>query len=102
MHNSFWKEVLLSWTKITDCQIAIKELIPFEHIWYNPRIRINKASVFLKQYFNNGMICIIDLFDPNGNFVTYESIINSNIKTNYLEYVGLRKAIFEYIGSSII
>lgn len=45
------------------------------------------------------MICIIDLFDPNGNFVTYESIVNSNVKTYYLEYVGLRKAIFEYIGS---
>lgn len=33
-----------------------------------------------------------------GNFVTYESIINSNVKTNNVEYVRLRKAIFEYIG----
>lgn len=99
IHNCFWKEVLLSWTKITDCQITIKELIPFEHIWYNPRIKINKASVFLKQYFNNGMICIIDLFDLNGNFITYETIINSKVKTNYVEYVGLRNAIFEYIGT---
>lgn len=97
IHNCFWKEVLLSWTKITDCQIAIKELIPFEHIWYNPRIKINKAFVFLKQYFNNGMICIIDLFDPNDNFITYETIIDSKVKTNYVEYVGLRNAIFEYI-----
>ena len=47
IHNCFWKEVLLSWTKITDCQITIKELIPFEHIWYNPRIKINKASVLI-------------------------------------------------------
>lgn len=45
------------------------------------------------------MICIIDLLDPNDNFVTYESIINSNVKTNYLEYGGLRNTIFECIGT---
>lgn len=45
------------------------------------------------------MICIIDLLDPNDNFVTYESIINSNVKANYVEYVGLRKATFECIGT---
>lgn len=45
------------------------------------------------------MICIIDLLDPNDNFVTYESIINSNVKTNYVEYEGLRNAIFENIGT---
>lgn len=37
------------------------------------------------------MICIIDLLDPNDNFVTYESIINSNVKTNYVGYFGLVK-----------
>lgn len=36
------------------------------------------------------MICIIDLLDPNDNFVTYESIINSNVKTNYVEYAPLQ------------
>lgn len=41
----------------------------------------------------------MDLFDPNGNFITYESIINSNLKTNYVDNIGLRKAIFEYIGT---
>lgn len=45
------------------------------------------------------MICIIDLLDPNDNFVTYESIINSNVETNYLEYLGLRNTIFECIGT---
>lgn len=45
------------------------------------------------------MICIIDLFDPKGNFITYETIIDSKVKTNYVEYVGLRNAIFEYIGT---
>lgn len=45
------------------------------------------------------MICITDLFDPNGNFITYETIIDSKVKTNYVEYVGLRNAIFEYIGT---
>lgn len=27
----------------------MKDFIPFEHLWYNPNIRIYKASVFLKQ-----------------------------------------------------
>lgn len=83
--SSFWKELLLSSDKITDSQIAIKELSPFEYIWYYARIRINKASVFLKQCFNNGMVRIVDFFDKESNFATYESIINSNVKTNYIE-----------------
>lgn len=32
IHNSFWKEVLLSWIKITDCQIALNEQTTFEHV----------------------------------------------------------------------
>lgn len=41
------------------------------------------------------MICIIDLFNPNGNFVSYELIINLNAKTNYVDYVRPSKANFE-------
>lgn len=44
------------------------------------------------------MICIIDFFDLNGNFIIYEIIINLKVKINYVEYVGLRNVIFEYIG----
>lgn len=44
------------------------------------------------------MICIFDLFDSKGIFVTQESIINSNVKNNFVEHLGLIKAILEYIG----
>lgn len=40
------------------------------------------------------MVCIIDVFVWK---VFYEYII-SNVKTTYVEYVGLRKAKCEYIG----
>lgn len=44
------------------------------------------------------MVSIIDVFYSEGNFVTLKSIINSNVKTNHIEYIGLIKAIIEYIG----
>lgn len=70
MQNCFWKEVFYSWQKIIDILALKNENIHSEHIWYNPHIRVENNSVFLKSYFNAGFIFIIDLFDAEGNFIS--------------------------------
>lgn len=83
MHNCFWKEVFYSWQKIIDILALKNENIHSEHIWYNPHIRVENNSVFLKSYFNAGFIFIIDLFDAEGNFISLESLNNLHINTNF-------------------
>lgn len=98
MHNCFWKEVFYSWQKIIDILALKNENIHSEHIWYNPHIRVENNSVFLKSYFNAGFIFIIDLFDAKGNFISLESLNNLPVNTNFLEYAGLKKAVLARIG----
>lgn len=39
---------------------------------YNPRPRIEKTSVFLKQYFNDGMVCYVAMaLFYKGDFISY-------------------------------
>lgn len=77
--------------------ICSKGINSFIVIWQS--VFWSSTGVILKHYFNNGMMRIIDLFDPNGNFGTFKSINNLTVKTSYVEYVGLRNAIFEYKGT---
>jgi hypothetical protein len=52
--NNFWIDVFRSWLEIWCIEQQRNMKIHKEHIWYNPRLIIGKASVFLKSYFNAG------------------------------------------------
>lgn len=92
--NKFWKEVLLDWVKIdmSYSQNDIKVLN--EHIWFNPNIKINNSSIFLKNYVNCVYKFIKDLMTEECNYVGLETLENSNVKTNFLEYRSLKRAFF--------
>lgn len=66
-----------------------------EHIQFNPNIKNNNLSIFIKNYFNCGYKFIKDLMTEEGNFVSLETLEDSNVKTNFLEYRSLNGAIFE-------
>lgn len=36
----------------------------------------------------------------DGNFVSLEILRNSNVRTNFLEYMGLKRAVFERLKAS--
>lgn len=52
------------------------------HIWFNPNIKINNSSIFIKNYFNCDCKSIKDLMTEEGNFVSLEALRNSYVKTN--------------------
>lgn len=78
-----------------DISALKNENLHSEHIWYmyNPQIRIDSNSVFLKSYFIGGFILIIDLFDSEGNFIILEFLNYLHLSINFLEYAGLKKAV---------
>lgn len=62
----------------------------YDYIWFNPNFRLNNASISIKNYFNFRYKFIKELMTEEGNFVRIESLRNSNVKTNFLEYMGLK------------
>lgn len=71
-----------------------------EHGWFNTNIRINNSSVFIMNYFNSGYKFIKDLMTEECKSVSLEALEKLNIKTNFLEYMGLKEAIFERLKTS--
>lgn len=93
INNVFWKDVFLSWVKIININSQIDPYILNEHIWFNPKVKIDNTSIFLKHYYNAGFVFIKDLLDSDGNFLRLQDMLKLNIKTNFVEYAGLKKAV---------
>lgn len=56
----------------------------YEQMSYNPKIQIeNKHNIiFLKHYFHEGIFLLYELYNLNGKVLSYEQILEMNIKTN--------------------
>lgn len=52
----------------------------------------------MRSFFNVGFVCIIDFFDIDGDFRSFEFLIEFGIKINFVEYNGLKKSILKWIG----
>lgn len=94
-NNIFWKEVFNSWILVVNATRQEITNVSLENIWLNPKIKVNNGSFFLKHYFNAGFMHIQDLFDNEGVFLILSTIENRNVKTNFIEYASLKRAIFE-------
>ena len=63
-------------------------------IFHNPEILIGKTTIFYQQWYNKGICYINDMFKENGEFYTeLEFVHKDNIKTNFLQFNGLKAAI---------
>ena len=91
--NNFWIDVFRSWLEIWRIEQQKNMNIYKEHIWYNPRHIIGQTSVFLKSYFNAGFVFISDLFDSDKNFLSLDTFKRLDVKTNFIEYSGLKQAV---------
>lgn len=65
----------------------------YEQIWDNPQIQIENKLISLKHYFNAGIFLLFDLYNLDGKFLNYEQFLDMNIKTNFIEYCGIKKAV---------
>ena len=69
-----------------------------EHVWYNPKISVCGNSVFLKNFFNSGIVFIYDLLGAKtcstGNIYSFDCFKRDlKAKLNFVEYAGLKKVI---------
>ena len=83
INNIFWKEVFCSWIKIVKITADQIENIPFEHIWFNTRLKINNELSYQKSFHRVGLSLIIDLFDTDGEFLSQETLKHFNVNVNF-------------------
>jgi hypothetical protein len=94
--NSIWKNILMDW-----CEINYKDKVDNVHdimtesVWLNSRIKIREKVLWNRKWYDQGLQLLWDLIkESNGGIMDYMEFKNKySIKTNFLEYEGLIKAI---------
>ena len=95
--NTFWKEVLLSWIKLTALDTVDGNIdILSASIWYNPLI--SSIPMFLPIWYNRGItmvgdivnssLCMLELVDIERKF---------NFTINFLEYFRVRHLVNKFV-----
>lgn len=99
-NNSFWNNVFNAWNSLSMRQKPgnindIKDV----SIWYNKDICINKCPVFFKSWSESGILFIKDLLNEDGNLISYREFTRKyvSVRSNFLEYLGIKSAIESYI-----
>ena len=69
--NTFWGDVLNSWSTLQTKKPVSAEAILSQSIWYNPLIKIQNGSHYIKSLHTRGITYLNDLFDNNGNIISY-------------------------------
>ena len=94
--NSIWRDVFSYW-----CAYNYKSIdhlnryanICNTNIWFNSNVKIGKKVVFWRDWYDKGITKLSHLFKGN-RFYTYEELVAKyNIKSNFLNYMGLISAI---------
>ena len=74
--NKFWTNVFEAWLKVLDKLKHGPYYNPdLSPIWYNPCI--SRDKIFLKHWFDKGIVFVADLLDENGNFQSVENLQNT-------------------------
>ena len=87
----FYAEMLKWWAEFRD-EFSTEK---YWHsiIWNNKDVRINKAPVFYKTFFESGFICVNDLLFDLNNLDSYKIISKQLGKVNLLSWAGLHHAV---------
>lgn len=70
--NPFWKDTFTVFQIIQE-KLEVQSWDEFitQHIWNNPKIKIENKTVFYTNWFDKNIVYIADLLDENGNFYSF-------------------------------
>ena len=89
--NSFWKDVFKAYYHLLTMYCKRKAC---QLLWNNEFIKVNNSPVYYKKWYDKGVRFVYDLLDGNGNFLSYNDFqIKYHIRTNFIQYYGLRESI---------
>lgn len=105
--NPFWVDVLKHFKKlyVKCCPENLSELMS-ECIHYNVNILRDRKVICVKEWINNDILYIRQLFNSNNNkfltFVEFKEKYPVILKTNFLLYSGVIDAIQQYLIKTVI
>ena len=103
--NLFWKDVFKAWVHFSETK-EIKDVredsILKLPLWYNKNIIIGKKTIFYRNWYDRGVHTINDLIKTPDNctFYTFDEFIDIyNIRSNFLQFNGVIRAVKKYIST---
>ena len=99
--NVFWRDDLSTYKSFIDMVKPknINEIMSIP-LWCNKNIKVGGNTVFYKTWNDNGIMCLRDIFNVNGQILSYEEFrLKYNFQTNFLEFYGLINSVRQYINS---
>ena len=96
--NKFWIDVLHAYSDILQLTGEDTEhFVLSSPIFYNNKIMIGNQPIYIKRWDQQGIKSINDLIHENGEFLSQDEFEHTyNIKTNFVQFLGLKQAIMAY------
>ena len=91
--HSFWKYVLVAWSKCVHFLPMTYDEVMSQLLWYNSYIRINNQPVFYRNLYKSGCKHVRDIHNGQ-EFMSYHEFISKFPETvTWLQYEGLIQSI---------
>ena len=93
--NKFWIDVLHAYSDILQLTGEDTEhFVLSSPIFYNSKIMIGNQPIYIKKWDQQGIKNINDLLHENGEFLSQDEFEHTyDIKTNFVQFLGLKQAI---------
>lgn len=98
--NPFWRDVFITYKNYIT-QLSPRNWFDFllQPLWYNAHIKVGRAGVFYKQWYDSGVITISDLMDIDGDLLSQEDFqIKYSVNCNFLQYAGICEAVRDFLS----
>ena len=103
MSNPFWEDVLKHYLQINSkCETSNWHDFLEQPILFNPKIKRDKESIYLKEWADQNILKVKDIINTNGeliSFQTFKEKYPSATKTNFILYQGIANAVRKYLRS---
>ena len=96
--NKFWIDVLRAFSELLSLQKNnTQEFVLSSSIFHNPEIKVGGKPLWIKTWYQKGLLYVNDLLAENGNFYSQTDIERKyNIKTNFVQFQGMIQAVKLY------
>ena len=96
--NKFWIDVLRAYSDVLQLNGENTEYyILSSPIFHNNNITIGSKPIYIQEWDQKGVKNINDLVYDNGEFLLQDEFEHAfNIRTNFVQYLGLKRAIVSY------
>ena len=91
--KEFWGQVFHYWCEYSHINVTAKEEVLKQNIWFNSYIRTCNKPLDLPKWYKKGVIKIEQIWEDNDFIKITDTSDKYQIKTNWLEYESLKKAI---------